>query len=54
MYAELALPEALQVLHDQGWTSFEASTEHLVQIETGEDPGAQIAQVRERLAELSL
>lgn len=54
MYAELALHEALQVLHDQGWTSFEASTEHLVRIEAGEDPGAQIAQVRERLAELSL
>ena len=30
MYAELPLHEALQVLHEQGWTAFEASTEHLV------------------------
>jgi sugar phosphate isomerase/epimerase len=54
MYAEYALDEVLAILHDQGWTSFEASTEHLVQIETSEAPGRQIEQTRRCLAELNL
>ena len=54
MYAELPLHQALQTLHDHGWTSFEASTEHLVQLETADHPEAEIAQTRRCLAELGL
>ena len=43
MYAELPLHEALQTLNAHGWTAFEASTEHLVQIETDDDAGEPIA-----------
>jgi sugar phosphate isomerase/epimerase len=34
LYAELPLHKALEILHGQGWTSFEISTEHLVRIDT--------------------
>jgi sugar phosphate isomerase/epimerase len=54
LYAECVLHEALAILHGQGWTSFEASTEHLVQIETSEDRGRQIELARRCLAELDL
>jgi sugar phosphate isomerase/epimerase len=54
LYAELDLHEALRVLSDQGWTAFEASTEHLVRIETAEDPEARIDQARQCLAERDL
>jgi len=54
MYAELPLHSALQTLHGHGWTSFEASTEHLVQIETAKDPEIEIARTRRCLAELGL
>ncbi len=54
MYAEQPLPEALRILHEQGWTAFEASTEHLVQIETDANPEALIAGTRAYLAEHDL
>jgi sugar phosphate isomerase/epimerase len=38
LYAELSLHEALRILYAHGWRAFEASTEHLVQIETVEEP----------------
>ncbi|MCF7855187.1 MAG: hypothetical protein K9N51_10350 [Candidatus Pacebacteria bacterium] len=38
MYAELPLPEALRMLYACGWQRFEISTEHLVSIETSDDP----------------
>lgn len=54
MYAEQSLPEALRILHNQGWTAFEASTEHLVQIETDATPEALIEGTRDYLAEHDL
>ncbi len=36
-YAELPLPQALETLNTQGWTAFEMSTEHFVQIANAED-----------------
>lgn len=54
MYAELALAEALETLHSHGWTAFEASTEHLVQIETDPDAEAQISRTRACLERLAL
>lgn len=54
MYAELALHEALRVLHDHGWTSFEMSTEHVVQIEVDEEPDVLVADTRQCLADLNL
>jgi len=42
MYAEMSLPQALQTLNAQGWTAFEMSTEHFVQIANAEDPTALI------------
>ena len=54
MYAEYPLHEALSILHDQGWTAFEASTEHLVMIETGTAPGKCIDRVKQCLADLNL
>jgi sugar phosphate isomerase/epimerase len=54
MYAELSLHEAVRTLHDQGWRAFEASTEHLVQIERSESPNVLIAQTRQCLAVLDL
>lgn len=38
MYAEMPLPQALDTLHVQGWTAFEMSTEHFVQIANAQDP----------------
>ncbi|TFG68944.1 MAG: sugar phosphate isomerase/epimerase, partial [Anaerolineales bacterium] len=38
LYAELPLPQALETLYTQGWTAFEMSTEHFVQIANAEDP----------------
>jgi sugar phosphate isomerase/epimerase len=54
LYAEQPLHEALQTLYDQGWTAFEASTEHLVQIETADDSSMRIDQVQRCLSELDL
>lgn len=54
LYAELPLDEALQVLHEQGWRAFEASTEHLVAIETDDSPKARIDEVRECLTRLDI
>jgi sugar phosphate isomerase/epimerase len=54
MYAEQPLHEALRTLHDEGWTAFEASTEHLEQIELDADPQARIAETRRCLADLAL
>lgn len=54
LYAEQPLHEALRTLYDHGWTAFEASTEHLVQIETADDPEARIDRVRRCLSELHL
>lgn len=49
MYAELPLHEAIGVLHECGWTSFEISTEHLVQIETSKTADSLIAETRQCL-----
>jgi sugar phosphate isomerase/epimerase len=54
LYAELGLHDALRVLSDQGWTAFEASTEHLVRIEVDEDPDALIDRTRQCLTDLDL
>ena len=54
MYAEMPLPKALRILHDQGWTAFEASTEHLVQIEIDTNPDALIEGTRAYLTEHNL
>lgn len=54
MYAEQPLPEALHILHDQGWTTFETSTEHLVQIEGDTNPETLIEGTRAYLAEHNL
>lgn len=54
LYAELALHEALRTLHAHGWRAFEASTEHLVQIETADEPEAAIEQTRRCLHEFGL
>lgn len=45
MFAELALPEALRVLHACGWAAFEVSTEHLVAIEQDKSPESRIEEV---------
>lgn len=52
LYAELPLSEALRTLHDQGWASFEVSTEHLVQGDS--DPGAMVDAVLPVVEELKL
>ncbi|MDF1514758.1 MAG: sugar phosphate isomerase/epimerase [Anaerolineae bacterium] len=38
MYAELSLPNALNVLNAHGWTTFEMSTEHFVEIASADNP----------------
>lgn len=40
MYAEMSLPQAIKTLNSHGWTTFEMSTEHFVEIEKAEDPNA--------------
>ncbi|MBN1583252.1 MAG: sugar phosphate isomerase/epimerase [Anaerolineae bacterium] len=54
MYAEKPLHEALCILHGHGWTAFEASTEHLVMIETSTSPDECIAQVGQCVHDLNL
>jgi len=54
MYAEKPLHEALCILHGHGWTAFEASTEHLVMIETSASPDECIAQVGQCVHDLNL
>jgi len=54
MYAELPLNEALRTLHGHGWWAFEASTEHLDQIETAGDPEEEIGRTLACLRELDL
>jgi fructoselysine 3-epimerase len=54
LYAEQPLHEALRTLYDHGWTAFEASTEHLVQIETAERPEVYIDRTGLCLQELDL
>jgi len=54
LYAELPLHEALQTLNAHGWHAFEASTEHLVQIELADEPETQIELTRRCLHELDL
>lgn len=54
MYAEQPLPEALRILHEQGWAAFEASTEHLVQIEIDANPESLIDATNAYLAEHNL
>jgi sugar phosphate isomerase/epimerase len=54
LYAELPLHEALRTLHAQGWDAFEASTEHLAQIETFGEPAAEIERTLCCLHELDL
>jgi len=50
-YVEKPLPEAIRALADIGWRAFEASTEHLVEIETSATPDACIESVLAALAE---
>jgi len=38
MYNDLPLHEAFSMLNDFGWRAFEISTEHLIAIETSDDP----------------
>lgn len=54
LYAELPLHEALQTLHAHGWQAFEASTEHMVQIEAADDLEAVIERTLGCLQELGL
>jgi len=54
LYAELPLHEALETLHAHGWHAFEASTEHLVQIELADEPETSIEQTLCSLQELGL
>lgn len=54
MYAELPLHEALRTLYECGWMAFEASTEHLEQIETDDEPDARIEETQECLGRLGL
>lgn len=54
MYAELPLHNALRTLHECGWQTFEISTEHLVAIETGNDPDKLIAETQKCVQELNL
>jgi len=54
MFAELPLDGALRTLHDCGWTAFETSSEHLVRIETDDQPKARIEEARECLDDLGL
>lgn len=54
LYAELPLHEALRTLHGHGWNAFEASTEHLVEIETLCEPETAIEQALLCLQELGL
>jgi sugar phosphate isomerase/epimerase len=54
MYAELPLHEALRTLHQHGWTAFEASTEHLVQIEKADRSETEIERTQRCLEDLSL
>ena len=52
LYAELPLDEALRTLHQQGWTSFEVSTEHLV--EGDSDAAAMLEAVLPAVEELNI
>ena len=54
MYAQLPLPSALRILHEHGWRTFEISTEHLVHIETCQDPNTLIGTSKESLQKLGL
>ena len=54
LYAELPLDEALRTLHGHGWQAFEASTEHLVEIESAGEPVAGIERTLSCLRELDL
>jgi sugar phosphate isomerase/epimerase len=54
LYAELPLHEALQTLHAHGWQAFEMSTEHVVQVESADEPEAAIEQTLCCLQELGL
>ena len=54
MYIPQPLDEALRILHAQGWDAFEASTEHLEQIETDASPDARIEERIACLSELGL
>jgi sugar phosphate isomerase/epimerase len=48
------LHEALQTLHAHGWQAFEASTEHMVQIERADEPETIVQQTLGSLQELGL
>ncbi|MDZ4200234.1 MAG: sugar phosphate isomerase/epimerase [Kiritimatiellia bacterium] len=54
MYAELPLHNALRLLHESGWRAFEISTEHLVAIETAQDPHRLAEVAKDCLEELEL
>lgn len=54
LYAEQPLHESLRTLSAHGWRAFEASTEHMVQIETADEPELYIEQTRRCLQELDL
>jgi D-psicose/D-tagatose/L-ribulose 3-epimerase len=54
LYAERPLHEALETLSAHGWHAFEASTEHLVQIELADEPETHVEQTRRCLQELDL
>jgi sugar phosphate isomerase/epimerase len=54
LYGEQPLHEALRTLYDHGWSAFEASTEHLVQIETASQPERQMERTQRCLEELDL
>jgi len=54
MYIPQPLDEALRILQAEGWGAFEASTEHLEQIETDASPEARIEETRACVAELGL
>lgn len=54
MYAEMSLPQALKTLHSQGWTTFEMSTEHFVEIEKAADSQSIIMETLECIDSLGL
>jgi sugar phosphate isomerase/epimerase len=54
MYAELSLPQALKTLNGQGWTAFEMSTEHFVEIAHADNQSALIEETLQYLENLQI
>ena len=54
LYAQQPLHEALRILNEHGWTAFEASTEHLVQIESADQPEVCTERTQRCLQDLDL